>query len=170
MDMTIKGRVWKFDHNIDTDVMAPWKSLGQPWEERRKVILHNRPGFSDRVQPGDIIVAGKRFAQGNPHIYGLIGIRALGLGLVVESIPRGSFRNAINAALPFLPRCPGVTSAVDQGDEVEVDFRNGTFTNLTRGTAREYTPLDSTLLRIIEAGGWEAKLRHRIAEMKAPDR
>ena len=175
MEWIFRGRCWKFGDNlgIDGDIMPLHFALIReirPEVLRDHVMEGVDPEFPKKVSPGDIIVAGKRFAQGNPHIYGLIGIRALGLGLVVESIPRGSFRNAINAALPFLPRCPGVTSAVDQGDEVEVDFRNGTFTNLTRGTAREYTPLDSTLLRIIEAGGWEAKLRHRIAEMKAPDR
>ena len=66
------------------------------------------PEFAKKAQPGDIIVAGRRFAQGNPHIQGFIGIRALGLGLVAESIPRGSVRNAINAAVPFLTGCAGV--------------------------------------------------------------
>jgi 3-isopropylmalate/(R)-2-methylmalate dehydratase small subunit len=126
------------------------------------------PEFPKKVSPGDIIVAGKRFAQGNPHIYGLIGIHALGLGLVVESIPRGSYRNAINAGLPFLPSCPGVTREADQGDELEVDFKKGLFVNMTRGTRRQYAPLDATLLEIIEAGGWELKLQQRIARQCKP--
>jgi 3-isopropylmalate/(R)-2-methylmalate dehydratase small subunit len=131
---------------------------------REHVMEGIDPEFAHKVSPGDIIVAGKRFGQGNPHIYGLIGIHALGLGLVVESIPRGTFRNAINAGLPFLPRCPGVTLEVEEGDELEVDFRNGEFVNLTRNIKREYSPLNPTLIKIIEAGGWEPMLRQRIMQ------
>ena len=50
-----------------------------------------------RIQPGDVVGAGRRFAQGNPHIQGLLGLKALGVGLVVESIPRGSLRNVCEA-------------------------------------------------------------------------
>jgi 3-isopropylmalate/(R)-2-methylmalate dehydratase small subunit len=60
------------------------------------------PGFAQKVSTGDLMVAGKRFAQGNPHIQGLLGLVGL-MGPVVESIPRGSLRNAVNAGLPLLP-------------------------------------------------------------------
>ena len=73
--------------SLDPKVLAPHLMTGLD------------PEFPKKVQPGDIIVAGRRFAQGNPHIQGLIGIRAHQLGLVVESMQRGSFRNAINAGV-----------------------------------------------------------------------
>jgi 3-isopropylmalate/(R)-2-methylmalate dehydratase small subunit len=121
------------------------------------------PDFHKKAQPGDIVVAGKRFAQGNPHIQAFIGLKALGLGAVVESVPRGSLRNAVNAALPILPDCPGVTQKVSQGDELEVDFTTGQGRNLTRGDAWTYPPLAPELLAIIREGGWEANFRKRLS-------
>ena len=172
MDWIYRGRCWKFGDKlgIDSDIMPVQYALireTRPEVLREHVMEGIDPDFPKKVSPGDIIVAGKRFAQGNPHIYGLIGIRALGLGLVVESIPRGGFRNAINAGLVFLPHCPGVSAEADQGDELEVDFRHGVFANLSRGTTRHYPPLEPSLLRIIEGGGWKPMLRQRVAEMKA---
>jgi 3-isopropylmalate/(R)-2-methylmalate dehydratase small subunit len=154
---------------IDGDIMPLRFAIAR---ETRPEILKNHvmegliPNFPELVEPGDIIVAGKRFGQGNPHIYGFIGIRALGLGVVAESIPRGSYRNVVNAGVAVLPFCPGVSDEADQGDILEVDFRSGCFTNVTRGTQRRYAPLSPELLRIVEAGGWKAMFRSRLDSLE----
>jgi 3-isopropylmalate/(R)-2-methylmalate dehydratase small subunit len=121
------------------------------------------PDFPKKVAPGDIIVAGRRFGQGNPHIQGFLGIKGHGLGLVAESIPRGSFRNAINAGLPFLTGCAGVTALCETGDQLEVDFATGRFVNLSRGTQASYAPLPPELQAIIAVGGWKEHFRQRLA-------
>ena len=167
MEWVYRGRCWIFGDNvgIDGDIMPLRFAMAR---ETRPEILKNHvmegliPNFPELVAPGDIIVAGKRFAQGNPHIYGFIGIRALGLGVVAESIPRGSYRNVVNAGVAVLPFCPGVSGEADQGDLLEVDFLSGSFTNLTRGTQCHYAPLSPVLLKIVEAGGWEPMFRTRL--------
>ena len=113
--------------------------------------------FYTKVTPGDIIVAGKRFGQGNPHIQGFLGIVGHKMGLVVESIPRGSYRNAINAGLPFLPNCPSVTTLVENGDQLKVDFETGLFQNLSKGKSYNFKPIDQKL-RSLE----RAKLKFRM--------
>ena len=65
MKKRIRGRVWKFGDDVDTDVMAPWSTMSDPWEERRKSVLHIRPGIVDQVQPGDPIVAGRNWGCGS---------------------------------------------------------------------------------------------------------
>ena len=167
-----RGRCWRFGDNvaIDGDMMPLHFVIARetdPEVLRHHVMEGLDLDFPKKVSPGDVIVAGKRFAQGNPHIQGLIGIAGLGLGLVVESIPRGSFRNAINCAVPILPACPGVSDGAADGDELEVDFRNGRFHNVTRGTETSYPPLDAALLAIIENGGWMPTLRKRLAASAA---
>jgi len=165
-----RGRCWKFGDNvgIDGDMMPlefAIKRETNPAVLRDYLMTGIDPEFPRKVQPGDVIVGGRRFAQGNPHIQGFIGIRAHGLGLVVESMQRGSFRNAINAGVPFLTHCAGITKQVETGDELDVDFQLGTFINVTRGTDFAFKPLDRELLEIIGGGGWRPHLERRIASM-----
>ena len=134
MNWVYKGKCWKFGDNlgIDGDVMPLRFALER---ELDPIILRDHlmagidPDFPQKVSPGDIIVAGKRFGQGNPHIQGFLGIVGHKLGLVVETIPRGSFRNAINAGLPFLSGCDSVSNDVETGDELEVNFKTGELSN-----------------------------------------
>jgi 3-isopropylmalate/(R)-2-methylmalate dehydratase small subunit len=170
MNFTYHGRCWKFgsDIGVDGDLMPLEFAIQR--ETRIEVLAPNTmkgidPSFASRAKPGDVIVAGKRFAQGNPHIQGLLGVRGLGLGLVVESIPRGSLRNAVNAGVPILPHCPEVTKHVETGDELEVNFATGRFTNCTRGATLQFEPLDPKLREIIAIGGWRSALERRIAAM-----
>jgi 3-isopropylmalate/(R)-2-methylmalate dehydratase small subunit len=86
---------------------------------------------------------------------------------VVESIQRGSYRNAINAGVPFLPACVGVGELVQTGDQIEVNFATGVFINHSRGTQMQYPPLAQSQLAIIAAGGWRAQLEARVAAMRA---
>jgi len=168
MQLTCRGRCWKFGDNVGVDGdMMPLEFALQR-ETRLETLAPYAmtgldPDFPKRVKAGDIVVGGKRFAQGNPHIQGLLGLAAHKVGLVCESIPRGSLRNAINAGLPLLPACPGVSQCVESGDEVEVDFRSGRVRNLTRNTEQWFEPLPQALLEIVMAGGWEPALKRRLA-------
>ena len=162
MDKVIKGRVWKFDHNVDTDVMAPWTSLGQPWEERRKVILHNRPGFSDQVKPGDFIVAGRNWGCGSSRENAPANLKELGLAAVVaESFGRIYFRNSVAIAFPNIA-CPGIHEAFEEGDEIELDLETARVRNLTRSTEIQGQPYTEEMLNIIEKGGLMNVLKERI--------
>ncbi|MBM3407814.1 MAG: 3-isopropylmalate dehydratase [Betaproteobacteria bacterium] len=172
MNWVYRGRCWKFGDNIgiDGDMMPLEFALKRELDPKvlgPYLMSGIDPEFAGKVRPGDLIVAGKRFAQGNPHIQGFLGIRAHGLGLIAESIPRGSFRNAVNAGVPFLTNCAGVTEMVETGDDIEADFKSGLFVNHTRGLSREFPPLEAQLLDIIAIGGWRLHLERRVAMMKA---
>ncbi len=48
MSAIITGKVWKFGDDISTDYIAPGITLAnfnQPWEIRKKYILHIRKDF-----------------------------------------------------------------------------------------------------------------------------
>lgn len=170
MDLVYTGTCWKFGDNLSVDADLMKKEFSTQRETRPEVLRDYvmcgiDPDFPKKVSPHDIIVAGKRFAQGNPHIQGLIGIAGLELGLVVESIQRGSFRNAINAGVPMLPSCAGVTALCETGDRLRVDFTTGSFENLTRGTQTMFQPLSPELLETIHLGGWKPMVLRRLATM-----
>ncbi len=175
MQLTYRGRCWKFGDNVGVDGdMMPLEFALQRETRLETLAPYAMTGldadFPKKVKAGDIVVGGKRFAQGNPHIQGLLGLAAHKVGLVCESIPRGSLRNAINAGLPLLPACPGVSQYVESGEEVEVDFRSGRVRNVTRNIERCFEPLPQALLEIIIAGGWEPALRRRLATTQSTQR
>ncbi len=170
--LVFKGPCWVFGDNIgvDGDLMPIRFAIAR--ETRLDVLREYAmtgidPDLPKRIKPGDIVIGGRRFAQGNPHIQGLLGLRALGIGLLVESIQRGSLRNAVNAGVPILPFCAGVNAEATTGDVVEVDFGTGVFRNLSRGTERKYNPLPALLLDVVRGGGWEANFRRRLAASRA---
>ena len=163
METVIRGRVWKFGHNVDTDVMAPWNSLGQPWEERRKVILHTRPEFVGQVQPGDIIVAGRNWGCGSSREYAPENLKRLGIAAVLaESFGRIYFRNSVALAFPNVA-CPGVHDAFEEGDEMELDLATARVRNLTRGVELQGRPYAPEMLTILENGGLLNILKERLA-------
>lgn len=162
-----RGRAWVFGDNvaIDGDLMAlEWalKRETDPDVLRHHVFAGLAPHFAAEVRPGDIVVGGRRFAQGNPHIQGLIGLVGCGVGLVVESIPTGSFRNALCAGLPMLPRCPGVRGLVQDGDRLTVDFVTGLLHNETQGTEHRFDPLPDHLMAYVRLGGWGPMFDRRL--------
>ncbi|MBW1709454.1 MAG: 3-isopropylmalate dehydratase [Deltaproteobacteria bacterium] len=163
MDMLIKGRVWKFGHNVDTDVMAPWNSLTEPWEERRKVILHIRPEFAQEAKPGDIIVAGRNWGCGSSRENAPENLKNLGIGAVVaETYGRIYFRNSVAIAFPNIV-CPGVHEAFEEGDEMELDLKTARVRNLTRDIEISGQPYTSEMLNILEKGGLLNVLKERLS-------
>jgi 3-isopropylmalate/(R)-2-methylmalate dehydratase small subunit len=169
-ELVFRGRAWVYPDNvaIDGDLMAlEWalKRETRPEVLREHVFAGLDPDFPKRVQPGDVVVGGRRFAQGNPHIQGMIGLKGCGVGLVAESIPVGSFRNALAAGLPVLPRCPGVREMFANGEEIEVDFVAAELRNLTRGTEARFAPLGAHLIEMLRAGGWGPMFRRRLDAM-----
>lgn len=160
----IQGRVWKFGHNVDTDVLAPWKSISADWAERKKDVLHIRPGFVDRVRPGDIIVAGRNWGCGSSREQAAQNMKNLGIAAIVaESFGRIFFRNAVALALPAVV-CPGVHQAFREGDIMLLDLASALVENKSRGArlqGRAYTP---EMLDIIERGGLLNVLKQRLSE------
>ena len=125
--MKIKGRVWKFGDDINTDVIIPSRYLrtfdSSVWPQH--VMEGVDPEFPRKVKPGDIIVAGKNFGCGSSREQAAIALKLAGVAAVVaESFGWIFFRNAINNGLPAI-ECPGISKAVETGDIIEVDLKRG---------------------------------------------
>ena len=137
----MQGRCWKFGDNLSLDddilefakVFVEGVRVSDPEYLKKHVFTNLIPDFPDRAKPGDIVVAGKRFGQGNPHIYGLLGMAGLGVGLIAESVPHFTYRMIVAAGLPTLPFFNDIGSFIEDGDELRVDFSTGEVENLTRG-------------------------------------
>ena len=159
----IVGKVWKFDDNIDTDVMAPWKSINLSWEERKSDVMHIRPGFVDQVQEGDVIVAGRNWGCGSSREAAPKNMKNLKIAAIIaESFGRIFFRNSIAIALPSVV-CPGIHDAFEEGDQLELDLKTCRIRNLTRKTELQGQPYTADMLAIIEKGGLMNQLKERLA-------
>jgi 3-isopropylmalate/(R)-2-methylmalate dehydratase small subunit len=165
--MKIRGRVWKFGDDINTDYMAPGFVKNQPWELQKKAILHVHAGFTAGFKPGDVIVAGDNFGCGSSREAAPANLKKLEVGCVVaESFGRIFLRNSIAIAFPVLI-CKGITKAFEEGEELELDFAQSLAKNVTRGTEIRGTPLPPELVRIVAAGGMMQLLKQE-ASQKAP--
>jgi len=158
----IKGKVWKFGDNVNTDVMDPGFAHNTPWEELRKVVLHIHPKFTKEAKPGDVIVAGKNWGCGSSREAAPANLKRLGMGCVVaESFGRIYFRNSVAIAFPGIV-CPGVPEAFEEGDELELELESAQVRNITKGKKLQGELLSQDMLAIMAKGGIIPALKERL--------
>lgn len=153
--MEIKGKVWKFGNDVDTDAIIPARYLNtsDPGELAAHCMEDADPGFPAKVGRGDIIVAGKNFGCGSSREHAPIAIKEAGVSCVIaKSFARIFYRNAFNIGLPIL-ESPEAAEDIAEGDLVEVDVDAGIIRN--PGKNREYkaTQVPPFMQSIIAAGG-----------------
>jgi 3-isopropylmalate/(R)-2-methylmalate dehydratase small subunit len=156
--MIIKGKVWLFGDEINTDLIFPHTAFQAPQEEQVKYVFSdNRPGWAEQVAQGDIIVAGKNFGTGSSRP-GAVLLRRLGLGgMIAESYNGLFFRNCISYGFAAM-QCTGITGMFKEGDIALIDLLSGSVANERTGEKRVGTPLSQSVVDIISAGGIEELL------------
>ena len=152
--MIFEGTCWKFGHNIPTDEITPTHVVWKSFSEMAKHVLESlNPEFPQRVQKGDIIVAGRNFGCSSGRAIAPKAIKATGAGAVLaESFSRTFYRNGHEVGLPIL-EVPGIHEFVQTGDRLRVDIANGTVSNLTSGKSMKGSPASEFLLEMLRAGG-----------------
>ena len=153
--MKSRGRVFFYGDNIDTDVIIPARYLNlHTTEELAPHCMEDLDAtFIDRVQPGDIIVAGENFGCGSSREHAPLAIKGAGVSCVVaSSFARIFYRNAINVGLPIL-ECPPAVAGAENGHQLEVDLESGQVRNLTTGETYQAQPYPPFMMEIINAGG-----------------
>lgn len=160
--MQTKGHVFKYQDNVDTDVIIPARYLNT--SDAQELAQHCMEDidaeFVKKVQAGDIIVAGWNFGCGSSREHAPLVIKTCGTGCVIaKSFARIFYRNAINIGMPIL-ECPEAADAIDAGDEVSVDFDTGVIKDLTTGAEFKAQPFPPFIQDIIAKGGLLASLKN----------
>ena len=164
--MLIHGKAHKYGDHIDTDVIIParYLTLTDPDELAAHCLEGLDAEFLNKVQPGDVIVAGENFGCGSSREHAPIAIKAAGVGAVIAaSFARIFYRNALNIGLPLV-ESPAASAAIDHGDEVEIDVEAGVVRNLTQGEEYHFAPLTGIAAELVAAGGLREIVRQRIAQ------
>jgi 3-isopropylmalate/(R)-2-methylmalate dehydratase small subunit len=150
----LKGKAHKFGDNISTDHIIPgrYAHLRSNLEELARHVLEDTdPNFVSKVKPGDFVVGGSNFGLGSSREHAPLVIKMAGVSAILaKSVARIFFRNAINLGLPVLI-CD--TDKIDDGDELEIDFSEGTVRDKTNGSVLTFGKIPEVMLHILNEGG-----------------
>jgi len=154
------SKVYKYEHNVDTDVIIPARYLNNA--DLKNLAAHCMEdidaAFATTVEKGDIIVAGDNFGCGSSREHAPLAIKAAGVECVIaQSFARIFYRNAINIGLPIV-ELPD-TKAFKKGDTLSVDYENGIVKNKTTGKEYKFPPYPPFLQNIVKCGGLLASIK-----------
>lgn len=153
--MKVKGRVFKYGDNINTDVIIPARYLNR--SDAQELAEHCMEDidstFTQRVRPGDIIIAGKNFGCGSSREHAPAAIKSSGISCIIaSSFARIFYRNAVNIGLSIL-ECKEAVKNTENGNEIEVDFSKGTVHNLTKNQIFLSQAFPEFIQKIMNDGG-----------------
>lgn len=151
----LRGKVWKYGDNVDTDAIIParYLNMSTPEDLAQHCMEDIDASFVGKVQAGDIVVAQANFGCGSSREHAPLALKGAGVSCVVaSSFARIFYRNAINIGLPIL-ECPEAVAATEAGQTLEVDLEQGTVVNVDTGQTYQSEPYPPFLMGIIDAGG-----------------
>ena len=159
--MKFTGKVIKYGDNVDTDVIIPARYLNTI--DHKELASHCMEDidkdFVNKVEDGDIMVAGFNFGCGSSREHAPIAIKASGISLVIaKSFARIFYRNSINIGLAIL-ECPEAAEAIEDGHKVEADLDKGIIYDLTSGKEYKTQPFPEFIQKIITNGGLVESIR-----------
>ncbi|MBU2644380.1 3-isopropylmalate dehydratase small subunit [bacterium] len=165
MKSSVQGAAHVFGDNLDTDQIYPGKYLELAREEdiKRHAMEGADPDFVKNFNAGDIIVGGTNFGCGSSREHAIITLKAIGTSAILaESFARIFYRNGINLGIPLLV-CPGIKSAIVNGDALEIDLEKGSISNRTQKTELTFQPVSDYVKEILENGGIKALVRKQLS-------
>jgi 3-isopropylmalate/(R)-2-methylmalate dehydratase small subunit len=167
--MILRGRVWKFGKDVDTDELFAGRFImgGDETSQAEYKEFIARSGLSDvagrenvprdflaDVRKGDIIVAQENFGIGSSRQQAAETLKFKGIQAVVaDSIHRIFFRNFWNLGCPAID-LPGISAEFETGQQMAIDLRKRIIENLTTGKQFEFRLIiPSWFVDMVEAGG-----------------
>jgi len=143
------------EENFDVDQIIGVANIKMqdPDQLARIAMSSYMENFHQQVRAGDFLVGAANFGYGHPHYPPMQVMRRLGVqGVIAESFAPTYFNIETCAGFPQIG-CPGILGAVNQWDDLEVDWDAAEIRNLTQGRAIAFTPPSRADREILMAGG-----------------
>jgi 3-isopropylmalate/(R)-2-methylmalate dehydratase small subunit len=159
--MIIKGRVWKFGNDINTDLMMPASArYGKVPEGQAKFSCLSaiRPEFSRNIKPGDIIICGKHCGAGSSRPAPRLFMELKAGCIIADSFGPIFFRNAIAIGFPAI-ELPGVSKKFQDGEKAEIVLKKGIIRNLSSGDVIHFDPYPKIIQELFVLGGVKGLLK-----------
>ena len=153
--MAIKGRVFRFGDNINTDwiISGRYKFSITDMKKLSKYLFEDiRPGFYEElISKNSIIVAGENFGMGSSREQAPWVIKEAGiLCVVAKSFARIFYRNAFNIGLSLVE---ADTSNICEKDNISIDFDKGFIKKSKKFELIRFNPWDSFRKDLIGSDG-----------------
>ncbi len=148
----IQAKAWKFGDNVDTDQIIPAERLlSTNLTHLNDFIFEKvRPGFSNEVKKGDVLVAGRNFGCGSSREHAPLSLVQAGFSCIIaESFARIFYRNSMNIGL-LLVECKVEAS---EGDIMSVDIEKGVVKNVTTGKEYKFQKYPPFINDLMKSGG-----------------
>jgi 3-isopropylmalate/(R)-2-methylmalate dehydratase small subunit len=153
MQERITGRVLKFGHNVNTDIIIPHKYLSSidPAELATHVFEVLGEDYPRKTTQFEFVLAGDNFGCGSAREQAAAAIKGAGVKAVIaNSYARTFFRNAINSGLPIV-ECPELYDKLEEGDSLSIDFAKGEIE--AKGEQYAFPPLPPSVQEILRVVG-----------------
>ena len=169
----VYGSAWIFGDNVDTDAIYPGRYLHIIDKEDMAAHAFEfvKPEFVKKVEPEDIVIAGKNFGCGSSREHAVHCIKQNGISAVIAlSFARIFYRNAINTGLTAVTldidenKLVDLYSNVFDGDDVQLDLEKGILTLESTGAEFPVLPLPEHLRAIIDDNGLIEHMKKKLSE------
>lgn len=149
-----KAHVYQRDH-INTDEIIPARYLNT--DDMAELASHCMEDldtdFVKKCGTGDIIVAGDDFGCGSSREHAVWALQGANVGAVIaQTFARIFYRNCINCGF-YVIELSDAPNKINDGDEIEINYKEGVIKNNTQGTDIEFKPLPDFAIAIIQDGG-----------------
>lgn len=153
MSTIVRGTVWKYGDNINTDIISPPQFMELSIAEAAKYTMSAiDTQFAAQVQQGDIMVAGTNFGSGSSRETSPLTLRYLGVGAIVAKFfARIFYRNAINLGIPVI-ECSEADKIGDR-DVIEIYLEEGLIKNISKNETYGCSKIPPHILELINGGG-----------------
>ncbi len=150
--------VWNYTDvdNLNTDQMfAGNLTYSVLSSDAESIMPHLFKGFdasfSERVEAGDVILAGSNFGCGSSREHPAVGLAFAGVKAVIcKSVNRIFYRSSANQGLPII-LLPEAINAYKPGDDVYISLTEGKVS--VDGKIFTFAPLPKKIIGIFEARG-----------------
>ena len=147
----MKGKVWKYGDNINTDIISPPAYMEMSIEEASKYAMSPIDDrFAKDFMKGDILVGENNFGSGSSRETAPLTLKHIGVTVIIaKSFARIFYRNAINTGV--LPLVCESADEIEDGSEVSVNLKEA---YIEAGDKRyRLDPIPEFMMKIVEGGG-----------------
>ncbi len=157
-----KAHVYNRGHiNTDEIIPARYLNIDKEAELAEHAMEDIDKEFVKKVKEGDFVIAAEDFGCGSSREHAVWALRGAGIRAVIaDTFARIFYRNCINNGFLAI-ECKDISKKVKDGDELEINVKEGKIKNLTKNEEYEFMAVPKFAMDIIDAGGLMNYIKNR---------